>query len=43
MSAPAVTIVVITDTNVLAQADGYKLVLAEKRYTMPFASFAERR
>ena len=26
----------------VAQADGYKLVLAENRYTMPFASFAER-
>ena len=26
----------------VAQADGYILVLAEKRYTMPFASFAER-
>jgi predicted nucleic acid-binding protein len=26
----------------VAQADGYKRVLAEKRYVMPFASFAER-
>lgn len=26
----------------VAQADGYKVVLAENRYTMPFASFAER-
>jgi predicted nucleic acid-binding protein len=26
----------------VAQADEYKVVLAEKRYTMPFASFAER-
>ncbi|MFN0303865.1 MAG: hypothetical protein ACKVQU_26320 [Burkholderiales bacterium] len=26
----------------MAQADGFKLVLAENRYTMPFASFAER-
>ena len=26
----------------MAQADGYKDVLAEKRYTMPFASFAAR-
>jgi predicted nucleic acid-binding protein len=26
----------------VAQADGYKVVLAESRYTMPFASFAER-
>lgn len=25
-----------------AQADGYKAVLAEKRYVMPFASFTER-
>ena len=26
----------------LAQADGYKVVLAANRYTMPFTSFAER-
>ncbi len=26
----------------VAQADGYKVGLAENRYTMPFASFAER-
>ena len=26
----------------VAQADGYKVVLAENRYTMPFGSFAER-
>jgi len=26
----------------VAQADGYILLLAENRYTMPFASFAER-
>lgn len=26
----------------VAQADGYKQVLAEKRYVMPFESFAER-
>lgn len=26
----------------VAQADGYKGILAEKRYVMPFASFAER-
>ena len=30
------------DRITVAHADGYMLVLAEKRYTMPFASFAER-